>query len=621
MLAPLRALSVVGVVAAAASLSVAYAVNARPETPVLEHARPGGPSVANAAPPATARTSAASTASPSGSPPVAEAAEGFEWFFTFNGPVGGDVGSNMALDDEGNIFLAGSHHGLDNDRDGRIEIESEEKDVFFMKMSQRPEDDGVTVEWIRSPTTPAWNQLAWVAPDRAGGAYGVGRFSERLTFGPSHALEGVEGNDGFLVRYGSDGSVLWTRAFAGPGNDGLRDVASDARGNAYVIGSASGSFPLDDQGASFRTSSESAGFVASYAPEGVLRWIYMVPASVGFTNVSIAPDGGILLAGSLDGAADFDGDGRDELPAPAAGRDGLIVRFDAEGIFVSGFSWGGGGSGIPGPDGDLFVLSGVGPRAEEFFGPADFDGDGAPDVEVKAGLEMAPVIARFSPAGELRWVRSYVLEQVTDLAIDGERLVMTGGYHGVLDLDEDGVPERVDETVDPSLESELAVLVLSAEDGRHERVWTAPGPGRDMANGAAFLPGQPVVFVTGYIQLTADFTGDGEDGEGWATCEALGDFFFARYRLPAVEARGECALALEGTPRRGPERSRFADLTWTGDGPSEVDVYRNGELVATVPNDGSYTDEIPASVRAPYVYRIVAAGSRGCSSNEVTVGF
>lgn len=571
-------------------------------------------------PPVTGRSSAPSVAAAAGSSPTSEAAEEFEWFFTFNGPVGGDAGNKMAVDDEGNVFVAGSHHGLDNDRDGRLEIESEQKDVFFMKMSQRPEDDGVTLEWIRSPTTPAWNQLAWVAPDEAGGAYGVGRFSERLTFGPDHALEGVEGNDGFLVRYGSDGEVLWTRAFAGPGNDWLRDVASDALGNAYIIGSASGSFPLDDAGAEFRTTDEAAPFLASYDPDGALRWIHLPSGGAASSNVEVAPNGEILLSGSFDRAVDFDGDGREDLPAPAD-RDGFVARFDANGALLGAWSWGGGGGTVAGPDGDLFVLSGVGAPAEELFGPADFDGDGAPDIEARAGLEMAPVIARFGPEGELRWVRSYVLELGTDLATDGERLVMTGGYHGVLDLDEDGVPERVDETVDPSLESELAVFVLSAEDGRHERVWTAPGPGRDMANGAAFLPGRPVVFVTGYIQLTADFTGDGEDGEGWATCEALGDFFFARYRLPAAEVPDECALALEGTPRRGLERSRFADLTWTGGGPTEVDVYRNGELIATVPNDGSYTDEIPSSVRGPYVYRILAAGSRDCSSNEVTVGF
>jgi hypothetical protein len=36
--------------------------------------------------------------------------------------------------------------------------------------------------------------------------------------------------------------------------------------------------------------------------------------------------------------------------------------------------------------------------------------------------------------------------------------------------------------------------------------------------------------VTGAIQLTADFTGDGKDGEGWIVCENLGDLFLAQYR-------------------------------------------------------------------------------------------
>jgi hypothetical protein len=57
----------------------------------------------------------------------------------------------------------------------------------------------------------------------------------------------------------------------------------------------------------------------------------------------------------------------------------------------------------------------------------------------------------------------------------------------------------------------------------------------------AFLPNRPALLVTGAIQLTADFTGDGEAGEGWIVCENLGDLFLAQYQLP--ESGGNAGVA------------------------------------------------------------------------------
>ncbi|MHC4711613.1 MAG: hypothetical protein ACYTA3_14760 [Planctomycetota bacterium] len=47
-----------------------------------------------------------------------QAAEGFQWFWTFDGPISADSGNEIVSDDEGNIFIAGTHGGLDFDRDG-----------------------------------------------------------------------------------------------------------------------------------------------------------------------------------------------------------------------------------------------------------------------------------------------------------------------------------------------------------------------------------------------------------------------------------------------------------------------------------------------------------------------
>jgi thermitase len=63
------------------------------------------------------------------------------------------------------------------------------------------------------------------------------------------------------------------------------------------------------------------------------------------------------------------------------------------------------------------------------------------------------------------------------------------------------------------------------------------------------------------------------------------------------------------------------DLFWSGPSSGFIDIYRNGVLIATVPNQGGfYTDHINRNGRGTYTYRVCIAGTQNCS-NQVTVTF
>jgi len=62
------------------------------------------------------------------------------------------------------------------------------------------------------------------------------------------------------------------------------------------------------------------------------------------------------------------------------------------------------------------------------------------------------------------------------------------------------------------------------------------------------------------------------------------------------------------------------DLSWTGATSSSIDVYRNGMLIVTVPNNGFYTDAPNGHGHATYTYQVCEAGTSNCS-NQVTVNF
>jgi hypothetical protein len=63
-----------------------------------------------------------------------------------------------------------------------------------------------------------------------------------------------------------------------------------------------------------------------------------------------------------------------------------------------------------------------------------------------------------------------------------------------------------------------------------------------------------------------------------------------------------------------------ADLTWSGATYTHVDVYRDGALLITTTNDGTYTDNIDNVGGGSYTYRVCEAGTSTCS-NEATVIF
>jgi hypothetical protein len=57
-------------------------------------------------------------------------------------------------------------------------------------------------------------------------------------------------------------------------------------------------------------------------------------------------------------------------------------------------------------------------------------------------------------------------------------------------------------------------------------------------------------------------------------------------------------------------------LTWSGATTANVDVYRNGAVIATTANDGAYDDVVP---KATYQYRVCNAGSTSACSAIVTI--
>lgn len=80
---------------------------------------------------------------------------------------------------------------------------------------------------------------------------------------------------------------------------------------------------------------------------------------------------------------------------------------------------------------------------------------------------------------------------------------------------------------------------------------------------------------------------------------------------------GGITLSATGYKVRGLQK---ADLSWSDATGTDVDVYRNGDLIATTANDGFFTDNIDARGSGTYHYAVCEVDTSTCS-NEVTVTF
>ena len=99
--------------------------------------------------------------------------------------------------------------------------------------------------------------------------------------------------------------------------------------------------------------------------------------------------------------------------------------------------------------------------------------------------------------------------------------------------------------------------------------------------------------------------------------DAAGNESAASGEASATPAASPISLTARGYKVKGYQR---VDLTWSGAGSQSVDIYRNGALVTTTPNDGIHTDAINRKGAGSYRYRICEAGTSTCSP-EATVAF
>jgi len=188
-----------------------------------------------------------------------------------------------------------------------------------------------------------WTAGNAVAALSDGNALLTGYFSTgSVTFGAGETnetvLTPVGGDNVFVAKYNSDGTLAWATSAGGADSRGY-GIGTVADGSALVAGYFNGTVTFGD-GETNEMALTPVGdwdiFVAKYDPDGLLDWA----TSAGGADFDIAygiaalADGSALVTGSFDVAATFGADETNEtaLSALAGGRDIFVAQYSPTGL-------------------------------------------------------------------------------------------------------------------------------------------------------------------------------------------------------------------------------------------------------------------------------------------------
>ena len=248
-----------------------------------------------------------------------------------------------------------------------------------------------------------------------------------------------------------------------------------------------------------------------------IRWARSVASTDADRGYGVASDGagGAFVSGYFSGSADFDGDGAADLTS-AGDYDAFLARYDADGNLLYARRIGAANVDI----GSELATDGAGGAflTGQFWGAADFDGDGAADLTSAGDHDI--FLARYDADGNLLYAQRIggtAWDVGYGAAADGSGgALLTGIFSGLADFDGDGAADL------SSAGKHDAFLARYDADGNLLYARRIGSPSSDRGYGVA-SDGAGGAFVSGYFSGSVALSGTNLTSAGRT------DGFLARY--------------------------------------------------------------------------------------------
>lgn len=216
------------------------------------------------------------------------------WSQTGHSP-GADLSSDVAADNEGNIFWAGTFWFTTDFEGISLSAAKSNKALFLLKLDA----DGNLI-WGKSIEGTDNKILSAMTADPAGNTYLTGNFSDSL-FVDSRVLTATAEKDFFIAKFAPDGTVIWVEQ-AGISGEIIpaRMVYDEDR--IAVTGSMRGQYDFGTDTIKNNTN-DSDGFLVVYNSDGEVGW----GRKIGGVNEQDGSDTGFDEAGNVYAAGSFFG--------------------------------------------------------------------------------------------------------------------------------------------------------------------------------------------------------------------------------------------------------------------------------------------------------------------------
>ncbi len=359
------------------------------------------------------------------------------------GGTGNDVVRAMRTDAAGNVFVAGTFTGVTTlGAAGAGPLTSlGGADGFLAKY-----DPSGALLWARRFGGTLDERVTDLALDAGGNVYVGGGFEGAASFdlsGMANVVNSLGGEDGFIARFGADGTLAWTRRFGGFGLDEVSALTTDLAGNVYAAGSFTGQAnAAPDGGPTLQSNGGLDGFVLALSAAGDVRWAIPLggPQDDAALGIAAATTGEIAVGGTFRATADVArGGGVPTVLSSLGGADVFFAVYSSTGALLVAHGFGGTVDESVPPAGLALDGSGAAVLIGGFGSSVDFDP--GPGVAAHASLGTVDMFAsRFDLSGTFLGVATVggINANVSAArgvpASDGGMLI-TGSFSGTVDFD------------------------------------------------------------------------------------------------------------------------------------------------------------------------------------------
>ncbi|KPK75312.1 MAG: hypothetical protein AMJ79_11610 [Phycisphaerae bacterium SM23_30] len=235
----------------------------------------------------------------------------YDWTVTFGGDDN-DVGNDIALDSDGNVFIVGEYRNqvdFDPTEQSDIHTSNGSTDVFLTRIDA----DG-NYEWTATLGSTDQDEGLGVAVDSEGNVVLTGSFRDSVDFDPTESTDirnTAGSSDAFVTRLNADGSYAWTAVLGGSNAEAANAVAIDPMDNIYVTGYFD-SITVDFDPTGQTDLHDSIGkydvFVTKLNSDGSYYWTETFGSGENDQGRGLAVDsaGNVYVTGTFEDICDFD---------------------------------------------------------------------------------------------------------------------------------------------------------------------------------------------------------------------------------------------------------------------------------------------------------------------------